>query len=716
MSNVTYQQKIDLLWKHLYGVVQTTSNKSEYEEYRLRHEQLRASDIWREDSSIPNPASAAAGIVEFRDIRLVADPSVVDNSAWVAVDIFANGLAEDNLLTDFIPPSFHPTYEIKVFSDAAKTKRIFNSEDETNWIFDYSAGILWLPNLDPAENLTEVYLVGYRYIGPKGMNPTFSGDVIDVLGDLTNGDFTGGYVEGFEENETRISDAIDLINRALNDFVPTAPFGLDEYELIMPGTTFVINDANIVLSEGATDNAGSLGGKPLAGNTVGKVLGFNLETDYVGPFGNGRSGILSFELNNVSSGSKTLTVGSDTGVYDNLEINQDIGYGSQIKAFYETLQARAVNLDLPFGLNGLSLKHTETGSTNTLFVVRDSSQVVPTIQSSQITESTVANLEFSSGIAHYGRGSRLLCSATVKNLATDIYLDTRNVEFSSGSKNAGPTAWAYPSAYGLPVTLHKGTDYNITEVPFQIDDTEGNLAHGTLNMQITARNANGTTVETNATKINFMRGGATTGISPVIEAGVPVRNLGTADVGFLQFAQRILLPNNATPTVVIAANTLPAWDSSAPVPAYEAKIVGGVLKHSAEDFSTSLPMGPDYSSHTGTQYATFWIQRKNVSIMDIEVEGTYSGMWVNLPGIPDQTLAPNGWMDCFANYVGWGVPGREVQAGCAIGVPAYGGSQTVTATFGYESSSNTLHNIILVRFRLAPGQAITGLRFSGATR
>jgi hypothetical protein len=717
MSNLTAQQKIDLMWKRIYGVAQTSTLKSEYEEYTLRRDLVRSSDIWREDASIPEIASTVPGIVEFRDIRLIAEPSVEDNSTWVAVETYGTGITPENRLMDFIPPSIHPSYEIKVFKDAGKSQRIFNSEDETNWVFDYSSGILWIPNLDPNENLTEVYLVGYQYVGAKGMNPTFSGDVIDTLGELSNGDFTGGYVPGFVENQTKISDAIDLINRALNDFIPTAPSSLSDYELTMPGATFVVNDANIVLASGFTDNSGSLGSKPVPGNTVGKIVGVNLETEYVGPFGNGRTGTLSVELNNTTVGSHILTPGSDTGVYGKLEINQDVSFGTAGVSFYETLIARAVHIDFPLGLNGLSLKHTVSGSTSTLFLVRDSLSSLPTITSSNVTEGSIVNLEYSSGIPHYARGSRLTLAATVNNLATDLYLDTRNVEFSTNQKTAGSNVWAYPSAYGLPVTLAKGTPYTVSGLTYTIDDTDGNLEHGSVNMKVTARNANGSVSRLDTKLINFMRGGTTTGINPVIEDGVPVENLGTVDVGFEQNAKRILIDGiGPTPPVSIEANTKPEWNVSDPLGPNEAKIVGGVLTHSKQNFTNALPNGPDYSSHADDQYATFWIQRKNVSQLNIEIEGTFSGLWVMLPGVESQPLSPNGWLNAFQAYAGWGVPGRENGSGCAIGRPAFGGSQTVTATFGYESSSNSINNLILVRFRLRDGDAITGLRFSGVAR
>jgi hypothetical protein len=212
-----------------------------------------------------------------------------------------------------------------------------------------------------------------------------------------------------------------------------------------------------------------------------------------------------------------------------------------------------------------------------------------------------------------------------------------------------------------------------------------------------------------------MRGGNSTGISPVQETSVPVINLGHADIGFQQTAQRIQLPAGPNPTFDITADIVP-WDPTVIVPSWEAVVVGGALQNSKTDYTTYLPVGPNLGYKDNIQYATFYIQRKNVSLMQIEIAGTYAGMWIKLPGIQDQPLISNGWMDCFTNYVGYGIPGLESPGGCALGTPAFGGTQTLDVTFGPASSSDSTHNMILVRFQLLAGQKITGLRFSGVER
>lgn len=714
MAYIDNNQKIDLLWKKLeFGVSQTSPDKSAYEELTRSGQILRASEIWQQDSLIPTSAAAIEGVVEFVDIRCRMEPSVTDNSAWVAVQVYEDGITPSNRLRDFISPIFDPSYEIKVYKDLAKTQRIFNSSIETNWVFDYSSGILWLPGLSETTAPASVYITGFRYVGAKGLNPTFSGSLIDVLTNLTDGSFAGGYIPGWVENETKISDAIDQINRALLDFIPRAPNTLVDYTLEMTGAIQSMDDANIVLSADAVNNTNGMPFAPLAGQAVERVVGLNLETTYVGPFGSGNSGTLSVDLNNASAGQIALSDGDNTGVYGNLELNQDTSANSANDSkFYETLIARAVGLNLPKGLNGIRLTHSETGSTNTLWVVRDSTNIKPTITSLSVTEPEGNIYTYSSGIPHLTRGAIVYLNATVNDLATDIHLDTRNVEFQTTPKMAGPHVWTYPGVNELPSVLTKGTIYSPSNVQFNIADYDGNLGHGSVNFKAIARNANGKTEFIGTQQINYMRGGTPTGISPVDESSIPIFNLGSYEEGFAQYAVRVLTETGNSPNISLP-DGIPVFDHTEPLPVHEASILGGSVRCLRENLANHIPSGPDYSGHLDTQYITFAIQRKNVSIMNIEVEGRYSGLQIKLLGITDLNRTTNGWMDCFKHYEGWGVPGREVGNGCAVGNIAFGGTQTVTATFGYESSSNATHNLILVRFKMIGNDSITGLRFSG---
>ena len=57
----------------------------------------------------------------------------------------------------------------------------------------------------------------------------------------------------------------------------------------------------------------------------------------------------------------------------------------------------------------------------------------------------------------------------------------------------------------------------------------------------------------------------------------------------------------------------------------------GVLEHNVVDYSTGfLPVGPDRSGDTGTQYFTFAFRRQVVANFDINITSTsgVAGVWM----------------------------------------------------------------------------------------
>ena len=717
MAYIDDAQKLDLLWKKFqFGVSQTDPAKSPYEEYTASNQPVRTADIWKQDDLIPNPPAAVTGVVDFKQIQLIRDPSVVDGSTWICVESFPVGLTDENRLGDFIHPRYSPFYEIKVYKDLTRLQRVFNSKSETNWIFDYNTGILWFPQIEVLD-ITEVYIDAYRYVGTKGLPTLLSGQLIDTLLEPTSGSYEGGLVQGWVADETKLSDAVDQLNRQVLTLMPKPPKKLDEFEMKIPAARREINEANIVLSTDYTDSSGSIGDKPVPGNVIDRVVGMNLVSDEIGPFALGNEGVLSLELNGTSVGFTPLDYGSQVGTYGSLEIIADDTTAGSMIPFYQSLKAKAKNLNVPLGMSMVQMTHTTTAAgTAPLWLVRDSSMVKPTITANSVVVEDNAPVLYSSGVPHYGRGTVINLGASVDNLATDLHLDSRQLVWNTVPAEAGLEVWSQINANGLPSVLTKATPYSVTDVKYRIEDLAGLAFHGTVNFRVTAQNANGSTNINSTRKLNIMRSGSRGDFSPIDEAGIVIASdLGLYENAMATHAFRVALPAGPTPEVTFVSGSLPVWDSTQTVEAHEATIVGGWLRGDNTDYTEYFPSGPNYSTKNATQYATFAIQRKHVSQLKIEVEGSYSGLWIKLPGVTNQGLAPNGWMDCFANYEGYGVPGREVLNGCALGTPALGGAQAVTATFGYESSSNSVNNLILVRFRLNVGQQISGLRFSGVS-
>ena len=79
----------------------------------------------------------------------------------------------------------------------------------------------------------------------------------------------------------------------------------------------------------------------------------------------------------------------------------------------------------------------------------------------------------------------------------------------------------------------------------------------------------------------------------------------------------------------------------------EATIRLGVLKHDTTDYSTGfLPVGPNRSGDTGTQYFTFAFRRLPVANFDINITSAgISGLWIAAPGTGiDSSSGLNGWL------------------------------------------------------------------------
>ena len=207
---ITDAKKVDYLWKKIgYGVAKTdtNANKKAPNESIASPLLLNGENTWNRADLIPTvlPGSTA-GVVTVYATSLPTE-SVVDNTT-----VEANRTWKTNL-TDWIPPEFGSTYQVKVYihtsSDAANAAgsgtQVFatGSGNDDEWFFDYQAGVLHFigANLPNGVNFTgkSVYISGGRYTGSKGLqnlvssldptgNFTFTGSTINQ--DVTDADFT----------------------------------------------------------------------------------------------------------------------------------------------------------------------------------------------------------------------------------------------------------------------------------------------------------------------------------------------------------------------------------------------------------------------------------------------------------------------------------------------------------------------------------------------
>ena len=152
----------------------------------------------------------------------------------------------------------------------------------------------------------------------------------------------------------------------------------------------------------------------------------------------------------------------------------------------------------------------------------------------------------------------------------------------------------------------------------------------------------------------------------------------------------------------------------------------GNIKYDVTDYSVGyLPVGPDRSGDTGTQYFTFAFRRQVVANFNINITSSgIAGLWIAAPGTSiDNTSTLNGWINSGAAYAGSGIPGGNTgnggngSDGCAAtsgDIIAAGTalSGSYTMTLGSENLSNANGNVCLIRIALTSGQSITSLNIT----
>lgn len=188
-------QKLDLLWKKVaYGATQTsTLGKAAYEESIGSRNITLGTDIWID----PIPASApytSSDVVQYYGpdtasaIRLTVDNTVAGNKTWLATSIPG---APASRMTDWISPSFDPTYLVEIYKNSVTpANKLLQGTPNTEWVFDYQAGVLHFPNSVPA--LTSLYIVGHRYTGAKGL-ASLAANILSTQVIHSTGIQTGNY-------------------------------------------------------------------------------------------------------------------------------------------------------------------------------------------------------------------------------------------------------------------------------------------------------------------------------------------------------------------------------------------------------------------------------------------------------------------------------------------------------------------------------------------
>ena len=528
----------------------------------------------------------------------------------------------------------------------------------------------------------------------------------------------GGFKSGAFtiSNTDHTKDSINELNFILGKLVPAAPDTLNGLSVVLTGTA-----GNGRLCQGFTPTNNTGGSAPVAGTQYTRNTDSTITSKYINEVGPGDNGTVIGKVNATSVGSITFDTNTNNGTNGGIQVadNKDAANSTRntgIDAeFYQVYDVRFLNATSPDGFNKAFFTHGSATS-NEVFWYEDPSTVsAPVISFSGVTAPSTSShsVAFSSGVPHYTESANNTFTyvLTVTNASGDMYTqntfltqdgNTGSAFANTGNKNytdfaggTNPPARNYGVGTGV-TTLVSGVPRNIHNTissnhfnRYDVSTPYGSHANQRINY---------------TTSVNIMGTSATT--SQVDEDNINIS--GTLGSGSGNAIRVNAGAASDTPTPVSST-----FNSSATPAVYESIVRGGTLRHDQTNYTTFLPVGPNFSSgRSGTQYFQVLITRGAVSEFKINVTGSYAGCFVCLPENSTWTTGlsnTNGWADMSNAYSGAGNP-NNADNGCALGSLMTGSSGSFTCVFGEESSSNG-NNKILVRFKLTSGQSISTISF-----
>ena len=529
---------------------------------------------------------------------------------------------------------------------------------------------------------------------------------------------------------TSVTNAVAQMNFVLGKLVPPSPAAFPN------NTTLTINSVTSygrMTTVSQVDNTGT-GRSVAAATTLANVLRTgSYTTNTFSNMGDGASGTLTVYLDNIASGANTLVGGGGAKTTSNLVITNNQDYhnvsSSVTAGFWYSFSVYASGTVYSGGYHGVNIAYTGGSgtSTNTGTWYYDASNP-GAVTFSNITGVagnivlTTNSVSYSSTIPHLNSSSVWRLKGNVAKLSGDMYYSSDT--FITGTSATGfqtPASITYAQA-GVSTPLAPNLYVSSGSAYFETTSSVSTgFGSATTGPTLTGQNS-----YTAGTSPAFSPGGTIlykTGTSTNIEeTSIPV-STGTGSGN----AYRILNPGS-TDTPVYTGTEAAFNSQTSTLQTYDATNVGsgsqGVIKFDQTNYSVGYtPVGPNLSGQGSNQYFTFKFVRTSVSKFDVAFTGTIAGLWVALPGSGiDTSSTLNGWLTLATAYAGSGQPGAgsggNGSNGCALGGVVSlgtGGSQSITATFGIESSSNATSNEIYVRIKMTSGQSLTALSIVTAT-
>ena len=184
---ISDSQKVDLLWKKVgFGKAKTDTNSNKFapNEAVVSEFIIKTSQIWTNSADVPavKPSSNSSIIALYTDatggaLETTEDGTASDNRTWKTG------------LTNWIPPGFGATYQLKVYAATTGQSnpqsvgdQLFEtgSGNDDQWYFDYQSGVLHfignnLPTAIGTGTSNVIYVVGARYTGALGLSADATG-------------------------------------------------------------------------------------------------------------------------------------------------------------------------------------------------------------------------------------------------------------------------------------------------------------------------------------------------------------------------------------------------------------------------------------------------------------------------------------------------------------------------------------------------------------
>ena len=526
-------------------------------------------------------------------------------------------------------------------------------------------------------------------------------------------------------NTDHTKDSINELNFILGKLVPDAPATVAGLAVTLTSLNGGGGNGETVgrLCQGFTPTDNTSTGIATAGQLYFRNTDSTITTLKIQQVGPGDSGTVRGFLNNVGVGTVGLTTAANNTTVDALEISNNVDASNSSRnpgitsEFYFIYDARIVNAASIDGFNEVYFTHDGNTSGKAYFYEDPSTVGAPVISFSTPAAPSSPTLNYSSFIPHYTQASGNAFSyvVTVLNASGDMYAYSNYKLINSdgattGFNNSGHKYFNDMLIGGVNGTHPPAQNYAVGTGATTLISTYPNNIHNTITSNhftrmdvVTPYGSDNNNRVSFSTPVNIMGTSATT--SSMDEDNILVSSLGVGSGNAIRVDAGA---GSDTPTPVSTT-----FNASATPAVYESIVRGGTLRHDVTNYTTYLPVGPNFSSgRSGSQYFQVLITRAAVSEFKIVVSGSYAGCFVCLPENSTWTTGlsnTNGWADMFDAYSGAGNP-NNADNGCAFGTVMSGSSGTFTCVFGEESSSNG-NNKILVRFKLTSGQSISTISF-----